>query len=81
HIKEPYDEQTDIHLRKGISESDTVILAYGAYAKRPVVIDRIEQVMEMLKPQKKKVKKLKNPVTNEVMHPLNPKARQKWTPK
>ncbi|HHS4340808.1 TPA: DUF1643 domain-containing protein, partial [Staphylococcus aureus] len=20
-----------------------------------------------------------NPVTNEVMHPLNPKARQKWT--
>ena len=33
--------------------SDTVILAYGAYAKRPVVVERVEQVMEMLKPQKK----------------------------
>ena len=72
-------EHTDIHLMKAISESDTVILAYGAYAKRPVVIDRVEQVMEMLKPHKKKVKKLINPATNEIMHPLNPKARQKWT--
>ncbi|HDJ3537994.1 TPA: DUF1643 domain-containing protein [Staphylococcus aureus] len=78
HIKNPYDEHTDIHLMKAISESDTVILAYGVYAKRPVVIDRVEQVMEMLKPHKKKVKKLINPVTNEIMHPLNPKARQKW---
>ena len=32
--------------------------------------------MEMLKPHKKKVKKLINPATNEIMHPLNPKARQ-----
>ena len=79
HIKNPYDEHTDIHLMKAISESDTVILAYGAYAKRPVVVERVEQVMEMLKPHKKKVKKLINPVTNEIMHPLNPKARQKWT--
>ena len=74
--KEPYDEHTDIHLMKAISESDTVILAYGAYAKRPVVVERVKQVMEMLKPHKKKVKKLINPVTNEIMHPLNPKARQ-----
>ena len=79
HIKEPYDEHTDIHLMKAISESDTVILAYGAYAKRPIVVKRVEQVMEMLKPHKKKVKKLVNPATNEIMHSLNPKARQKWT--
>ena len=46
---------------KAISESDTVILAYGAYAKRPVVVERVEQVMEMLKPHKKKIKKLINP--------------------
>jgi len=63
---------------KAISESETVILAYGAYAKQTVVVERVEQVMEMLKPHKKKVKKLINPVTNEVMHPLNPKARKKW---
>ena len=56
HIKEPYDKHTDIHLMKAISESDAVILAYGAYAKRPVVVERVEQVMEMLKPHKKKVK-------------------------
>ena len=30
HIKESYDEHTNIHLMKAISESDTVILAYGA---------------------------------------------------
>ncbi|HCZ0845860.1 TPA: DUF1643 domain-containing protein, partial [Staphylococcus aureus] len=79
HIKNPYDEHTDIHLMKAISESDTVILAYGAYAKRPTVVERVSQVMEMLKPHKKKVKKLINPTTNDIMHPLNPKARQKWT--
>ena len=33
HIKETFDKHTDIHLMKVISESDTVILAYGAYAK------------------------------------------------
>ncbi len=33
----------------------------------------------MLKPHKKKVKKLINPQTNEIMHPLNSKARRKWT--
>ncbi|MGX0019764.1 DUF1643 domain-containing protein [Staphylococcus hominis] len=76
HIKEPYDEHTDIHLMKA---SDTVILVYSAYAKRPVVIERVEQVMEILKSHKKKIKKLVNPATNEIMHPLNPKARQKWT--
>ncbi|MCG2253751.1 DUF1643 domain-containing protein [Staphylococcus epidermidis] len=79
HIKELYDEHTDIHIMKAISESSIVILAYGAYAKRPDVKKRVEQVMEMLKPHKKKVKNLVNPVTNEIMHPLNPKARQKWT--
>ncbi len=41
HIKNPYDEHTDIHLMKAISESDTVILAYGAYAKRPVVLTTV----------------------------------------
>ena len=42
----------------GYFESDAVILAYGAYAKRPVVVERVEQVMEMIKPHKKKVKKV-----------------------
>lgn len=32
----------------------------------------------MLKEHKKKIKRLTNPETNEIMHPLNPKARQKW---
>jgi hypothetical protein len=50
--------------------SDTVILAYGAYAKRPVVVERVEQVMEMLKPHKKKVKKLINPVSMSIFDVL-----------
>lgn len=73
HIKEPYDE-TDIHLMKAISESETVMLTYGVYTKRPVVDDHVTQVMEMLKAHKKKIKKLINPTTNEIKHPLNPKA-------
>ena len=79
HIKNHMISTQIFHLMKAISEGDTVILAYGAYAKRPVVVERVEQVMEMLKPHKKKVKRLINPATNDIMHPLNPKARQKWT--
>ena len=45
-----------------------------ALAKRPVVVERVEQVMEMLKPHKKKVKTHKP--SNKLCHPLNPKARQ-----
>ena len=36
--------------------AETVILAYGAYAKRPIVVERVAQVMEMLKPHKRKSK-------------------------
>ncbi|MBC2999046.1 DUF1643 domain-containing protein [Staphylococcus epidermidis] len=60
HIKEPNDE-TDIHLMKAISESETVILAYGVYTKQPVVDDHVTQVMEMLKAHKKKIKKAHKP--------------------
>ena len=77
--KDPYNKHTNTHLMKAVIESETVILAYGAYAKRPIVIERVEQIMDMLKLYKKKIKKLVNPVTNEIIHPLNPKkARQKW---
>ncbi|HDH6084460.1 DUF1643 domain-containing protein [Staphylococcus nepalensis] len=74
-----YDKHTDIQIMKAVKESDEVILAWGAYAKKPVVEVRVNEVLEMLKPHKKKVKQLMNPATNEIMHPLNPKARQKWT--
>ncbi|HDT6171379.1 TPA: DUF1643 domain-containing protein [Staphylococcus aureus] len=80
HLEEnAYDNHTNIQIMKAVKESDEVILAWGAYAKKPVVEARVNEVLEMLKPHKKKVKKLMNPVTNEIMHPLNPKARQKWT--
>ena len=74
-----YDKHTDIQIMKAVKESDEVILAWGAYAKKPVVEVRVNEVLEMLKPHKKKVKQLMNPATNEIMHPLNPKARSKWT--
>ncbi|MCE5039018.1 hypothetical protein BUY41_08150 [Staphylococcus cohnii] len=77
--KNAYDKHTDIHIMKVVKESDEVILAWGAYAKKPVVEARVNEILEMLKPHKKKVKQLMNPTTNEIMHPLNPKARQKWT--
>ena len=54
HIKEPYDEHTDIHLMKAISESDTVIFSLWCLCKASVVVERVEQVMEMLKPHKRK---------------------------
>lgn len=73
-----YDKHTDIQIMKAVKESDEVILAWGAYAKKPIVEARVTEVLEMLKSNKKKVKQLMNPTTNEIMHPLNPKARQKW---
>ncbi|QKQ01960.1 DUF1643 domain-containing protein [Staphylococcus saprophyticus] len=73
-----YDKHTDIQIMKAVKESDEVILAWGAYAKKAYVESRVNEVLEMLKPHKKKVKRLMNPATNEIMHPLNPKARQKW---
>ena len=79
HLENAYDKHTDIQIMKAVKESDEVILAWGAYAKKPVVESRVNEILEMLKPHKKKVKQLINPETNEIMHPLNPKARQKWT--
>ena len=64
---------------KAVKESDEVILAWGSYAKKPSVESSVNEMLEMLKPHKKKVKQLINPQTNEIMHPLNPKARNKWT--
>ncbi|MEB8070769.1 MULTISPECIES: DUF1643 domain-containing protein [Staphylococcus] len=78
HLENSCDKHTDIQIMKAVKESDEVILAWGAYAKKPVVEARVNEVLEMLKPHKKKVKRLMNPATNEIMHPLNPKARQKW---
>ena len=51
---------------KAICESETVILTYGTYVKRQVVVERVEQVMKMLKFHKKKVKKLINSATNKI---------------
>ncbi|HHD1236614.1 TPA: DUF1643 domain-containing protein [Staphylococcus aureus] len=79
HLENAYDKHTDIQIMKAVKESDEVILAWGAYAKKHVVEARVNEVLEMLKPHKKKVKQLMNPTTNEIMHPLNPKAGQKWT--
>lgn len=78
HMANSHDKHTDIHIMKVVKESDEVILAWGAYAKKPIVEMRVNEILEMLKPHKKKVKQLINPETNEIMHPLNPKARQKW---
>ena len=78
HLENSDDKHTDIQIMKAVKESDEVILAWGAYAKKASVESRVNEVLEMLKPHKKKVKQLINPETNEIMHPLNPKARKKW---
>ncbi|MDK9848055.1 DUF1643 domain-containing protein [Staphylococcus equorum] len=78
HLENSHDKHTDIQIMKAVKESDEVILAWGAYAKKASVESRVNEVLEMLKPHNKKVKKLINPETNEIMHPLNPKARKKW---
>ncbi|MFC6401781.1 DUF1643 domain-containing protein [Mammaliicoccus sciuri] len=78
HLENSHDKHTDIQIMKAVKESDEVILAWGAYAKKAPVESRVNEVLEMLKPHKKKVKRLINPQTNEIIHPLNPKARSKW---
>lgn len=79
HLENSHDKHTDIQIMKAVKEADEVILAWGAYAKKASVESRVNEVLEMLEQHKKKVKKLINPQTNEIMHPLNPKARSKWT--
>lgn len=54
HLENAYDNHTDIQIMKAVKESDEVILAWGAYAKKPVVESRVNEVLEMLKPHKKK---------------------------
>lgn len=78
HLENSHDKHTDIQIMKAVKESDEVILAWGAYAKKASVEPRVNEVLEMLKPHKKKVKQLINPETKEIIHPLNPKARKKW---
>lgn len=79
HLENSHDKHTDIQIMKAVKESDEVILAWGAYAKKPAVESRVNEVLEMLKPHEKKVKKLINPQTNEIIHPLNFIARSIWT--
>lgn len=79
HSKEAFDKHSDIHIMKAAANSDIIILAWGAYAKQLHVQNRVTQINEMLKEHKKKIKKLVSLETNEIIHPLNPKARQKWT--
>ena len=40
-----YDKHTDIQIMKAVKESDEVILAWGAYAKKPVVEVRVNEVL------------------------------------
>ena len=56
HLENAYDTHTDIQIMKAVKESDEVILAWGAYAKKPFVEASVNEVLEMLKPHKKKVK-------------------------
>lgn len=64
---------------KAVKEADIVILAWGAYGKKPKVEGRVKDVLDMLETSNKKVSILTNPQTNEMMHPLNPFARKAWT--
>ena len=79
HIENSHDKHTDIHIMKAVKEADSVLLAWGSYGKKPLVENRVNEVLDMLKPHKKKISILTNPQTNEIMHPLNPYARKDWT--
>ncbi|HDG5489398.1 TPA: DUF1643 domain-containing protein [Staphylococcus aureus] len=79
HLKNSYDKHTDIHLMKAVKDADVVILAWGAYGKKPKVENRVKEVLDMLGTNNKKTSILTNPQTNEIMHPLNPYARKAWT--
>ncbi|HEI7041850.1 TPA: DUF1643 domain-containing protein [Staphylococcus aureus] len=79
HIENSHDKHTDIHIMKAVKEDDSVLLAWGSYGKKPLVENRVNEVLDMLKPHSKKISILTNPQTNEIMHPLNPYARKAWT--
>lgn len=74
-----HDKHTDIHIMKAVKEADSVLLVWGSYGKKPLVENRVNDVLDMLKPHSNKINILTNPQTNEIMHPLNPYARKDWT--
>nr|AOQ25914.1 hypothetical protein [Mammaliicoccus sciuri] len=77
--KNSHDKHTDIHIMKAVKEADSVLLAWGSYGKKPLVENRVNDVLDILKPHSKEINILTNPQTNEIMHPLNPYARKAWT--
>lgn len=78
HLENGYDKHTDIQIMKCIKESDELIIAWGAYAERPTILPRVQEIEKMIKPYVKKTKRLINPINGNIIHPLNPIARQKW---
>jgi len=79
HIANGFDNFTDVEIMNAASESSKIILAYGSYAKRPLIEPRVNEVLDMLKPHQNKLMRLIQPLTGEIAHPLNTYVRNsKW---
>lgn len=70
-------ESADDYLLKAIEDSNDVILAWGSSSSK-ITSHRIDEINHLLKDFPDKVKKLLNPKTKSISHPLNPKSRGFW---
>lgn len=70
-------EDADNYLLKAIEDCENVILAWGSSSSK-ITSHRIDEINHLLKDFPDKVKKLINPTTKNISHPLNPKSRSFW---
>ncbi|HEC2157441.1 hypothetical protein QI259_10075 [Staphylococcus saprophyticus] len=54
-----------------------MILAWGASPSK-IMTHRIGTINDLLEPHTDKVRRLVNPTTKQICHPLNPKSRSIW---
>lgn len=74
--KNLWDNQTDKHILSCAEAADSIILAWGSFAKtRKQFAEREKQVLELLKPYQEKVYQITDGGDRRFLHPLTPSVR------
>lgn len=78
-IKDLWNNETDKHILSCAEAADTIIIAWGSFAKtRKQFADREKQVFELLKPYQNKVYQITDGADRQFLHPLTPCVRNSF---
>lgn len=74
--KDLYNNDTDKHILSCAETADSIILAWGSFAKtRKQFAEREKQVLELLKPYQDKIFQITDGADRQFLHPLTPCVR------